>query len=288
MLTPYDRIVTASRRPDLRNRAWQYMVLGQIVAISFASSLFLALLSLPAVAGSSKARPAAGRNPRHRGAGPSRPLEGSVLFAFLTVALVPNTLSGTGAGAYGLPFLPNLLAMHAVILLPLVQVGRRPSDSATEDRVQTQTSHRLRHSRLPSMSSALAGKHDSPASFKPLYLAVAAASLALQAKHSLALLAHPRFSLRWLAETLQETVQSYPAQSSISWDVICTNAIWQTWAALEIWAFWRGGRISGRKALAAVTAVGLTPTLGSATSIGLVLAWREDWLQAETGHIKAD
>ena len=287
MLIQYAWTVSiASRRPDLRDSAWQYMVLGQIVAISFASSLFLALLSLPAVTFANKARPGSVRIAGHTASGPTRLLEGSILLAFLTIALVPSTLSGTGA--YGLPFLPNLLAMHAVILLPLVQVARRPSDSTNEDRMQTHASHRLRHSRFPSMSSALAGKHDSPASFKPLYLAVAGLSLALQAKHSLALLAHPRFSLRWLAETLQETVQSYPAQSSISWDVICTNAIWQTWAALEIWAFWRGGRISGRKALAAVTAVGLTPTLGSATSIGLVLAWREDWLQAETGHIKAD
>ncbi|KAK0490024.1 hypothetical protein EDD18DRAFT_1187965 [Armillaria luteobubalina] len=89
-----------SRRYGIKN-AWAYMLLGQVVAISVAANLFhLAILLSPQYS-----------KPKPRGAAPSV-LWGPVLCSLLNVFISPFTNEGT--------FLPNLLAMHAVLMLPLL------------------------------------------------------------------------------------------------------------------------------------------------------------------------
>lgn len=97
----------------------------------------------------------------------------------------------------------------------------------------------------------------------------------MHVKHSIPALAAQNFSLEQFAQQIWPTVYSYPAQSSISWDVFCTNAIWQLWAFMEIWQYRKQHSLleSGK----ALIFVALVPTFGSASAIAAFLALREDW-----------
>ena len=254
----------ASRRPELQGLAWQYMLLGQVVAISVASSLFLVVLSLQII--KSKNRPTFSI------AAPTRLLEGCIVAAFVTVFMVPSTTTSRR-------FLPNLLAMHAIIVLPLAQIAW----NTTASEAASHTRHRMRHTRLPSISSAILEQ----ASFKPLYYATAGASFLLHLKHSLAVYPSVK-SIHQIGELFWETINRHPAQQSISWDVICTNGIWQLWSLMEVWKFKREGRINKSQAFKAVAVIGLTPTLGAATSIGVFLGLREDWIVGKRRQAKKE
>lgn len=232
---------SASRRPQFEHLAWQYMILGQIVAISFASSLFLAKLSLPRHRAQTRAR-----------AGSTRLLEISVFIALATVLIVPATVTGPA-------FLPNLLAMHAIIVLPLIQLAR--GSSQMTDTVERKNSPQAMQSR----------------NFKQLYFAAAAAALLLHVKNNWPVFASVN-SLEEFGKVFWSTVNLHPAQSSISWDVMCTNAIWQLWSWLEVYRLKREGRIEWIDAIKGAGVVGLTPTIGSASSIGFFLGLREEWL----------
>ncbi|TEB20283.1 hypothetical protein FA13DRAFT_1801065 [Coprinellus micaceus] len=110
---------------------WAYMVLGQVVAISVASNLFyLAVLSAPRAAPSSSAPTSSSSTTSPRK--PSRTTPASqtqqskseedirvppavyvpVLLSLATVAASPHTSPKT--------FLPNLLIMHALLVVPLL------------------------------------------------------------------------------------------------------------------------------------------------------------------------
>ena len=251
--TVSDLAAPASRRPEIEHLAWQYMLLGQVVAISFASSLFLAVLGQPSTTANRSIVSIAA---------PTRLLEGCIFVAIVTVLFVPSTIPGW-------TFLPNLLAMHAVIMLPLAQIVWNASASEAA----SHTRHRMRHTRLPSISSAITEQ----ASFKPLYYATAAAALALHLKHSLAVVPHIK-SLHHVGELFWSTINQHPAQQSISWDVICTNGIWQIWSLIEVWKFKGEGRIDNSQVLKAIALIALTPTLGAGASLALFLGMREDWL----------
>ena len=84
------------------------MLLGQIVAISVASSLFYVALIL------SKAR-LTNRKEETRFAPPL--LWVCVLLSLVTIVMVPMTSKQT--------FLPNILVMHGLILLPLLSPGQK-------------------------------------------------------------------------------------------------------------------------------------------------------------------
>lgn len=209
------------------------MILGQIVAISFASALFLAALANTSRSGSGS---------------PSSFLITSVAVAFLTVAVVPYTVEDK-------TFLPNLLIMHVLITLPLFTLSNSKQATIT----------------LKSRSSG---------SFKWIYWTIALVSAAMHAKHSLPALAAVGYSWEKFDATLWQVVYSYPAQASISWDVMCTNGIWQLWAVIEIWrSRLQHSRFETGVALACV---GIVPTVGSASGIAAFLAIREDWIAQDT------
>lgn len=232
-----DVVLTASmfvgsRHPELRGKAARFMILGQIVAISFASALFLASLA---------------NSSRSTSASTSSFLNWCIGLAFCTVLIVPYTVEDK-------TFLPNLLVMHVLITLPLLGLSASTN-------------------RNPSARVRVNG------SFKRLYWAIAIVSAAMHAKHSIPALAASGYSLERFGEQFWETIYSYPAQSSISWDVICTNGIWQLWAFIEVWRM--RNEHSLMESAKALLCIGLVPTVGSASGIAAFLAIREDWLAAE-------
>ncbi|KAK0217170.1 hypothetical protein IW262DRAFT_1449568 [Armillaria fumosa] len=168
-----------SRRYGIKN-AWAYMLLGQVVAISVAANLFhlAILLSLQY------------SKPKPRGTAPSI-LWVPVLCSLLNVLISPFTNEET--------FLPNLLAMHAVLMLPLLlpPAGRSCS---------------IPYSSLYSMIliSAVVMR------LKTTYLAISETGF-------------PSF----LASAF-ETLHSHPAQSSIGYDVVWSTISFVAWVRLGI------------------------------------------------------
>lgn len=153
---------------------WAYMFLGQVVAISVASNLFYIALSLS----------------------PSPPVKNlafhpvvwlSVLISLLAVGCTPFTTDYT--------FLPNLLLMHILAMVPLVCGNLKGKGFAMSARM--------------------------------LHTCIFFISLCFHISNAL-----PLFSTfdQPSTDTLWNTLFSHPAQSSIGWDVIWTSASFVVWS----------------------------------------------------------
>ncbi len=169
---------------------WAYMLLGQVVAISVAMNLFYVALSLFVVTQTKSQVNAASKRPV------PLILWFSTIASLLTIVYSPYTTPST--------FLPNLLTMHAFIVLPLIfplgQSGQLFDTSA-------------------------------------IYTTVIFASVALHLGTTLStfitLAEHERTAGDFAGRAI-DTFFEHPAQTSISWDVICTfvfTAIWEMWAS---------------------------------------------------------
>ncbi|KAI0344352.1 hypothetical protein BDW22DRAFT_1355730 [Trametopsis cervina] len=162
---------------------WAYMLLGQVVAISVASNLFYVALLL-----STEPSPS-----------PSSPISTpyvlwlSVLPSLATVAHSPYTTEAS--------FLPNLLGMHALILLPLI---------------------------FPLNSSGKAVKT------RLIHTIVTGLSIGLHAYTTVRTwfaLSEPERTIAGFTHAALDTFVFHPAQSSISWDVV-----W-TFISLAVWLY---------------------------------------------------
>lgn len=164
---------------------WAYMLLGQLVAISVASNLFYC-----AVLGSEARK---NKEKLRHSTKASIMLSACTIVSLLTVWNSPRTSQET--------FLPNLLTMHVLIVLPL----------------------------LPWFTSL----QSSAMSLETIYAIVAAISFALRIRttHS-AFYSLPQSSQNipgFLTE-LWTVLHSHPAQSSIGWDVIWTSISFLVWS----------------------------------------------------------
>ncbi|KAK4703683.1 hypothetical protein P7C70_g2530, partial [Phenoliferia sp. Uapishka_3] len=233
------------RESRLRNvkRPWAFMLLGQFVAISVAQNLFTAAHSLSTPGRTLQTKPQ-GRTlavPLPNGsattAGPSWLLCGCVLTSLITVALTPLTTSQP-------TFLPNLLVMHVLLLLPLV----------------------------PSLQSSAGPK----IAYSDLYLGTSFISLLLRLPTYYQLL--PALSITALlgvGRGTMKTLFEHPAQSSIGYDIVFATLSFAVWMAVEY-----GSRKNGKTSRGALAVLGLvimTPLVGVAVTGGLYLSWREIW-----------
>ncbi|GAA95968.1 uncharacterized protein L969DRAFT_53805 [Mixia osmundae IAM 14324] len=107
-----------SQRRQIRH-AWLFMLMGQMVAISVASSLFFAAW----LAATSTTIPMKD----------TRLLTQICILAVASVLFVPGTITPKGAQSN---FLPVILGMHAIIISPLVWRAREPSSPANEQRLR--------------------------------------------------------------------------------------------------------------------------------------------------------
>ncbi|KAI0056893.1 hypothetical protein BV25DRAFT_1535072 [Artomyces pyxidatus] len=167
---------------------WAYMLLGQLVAISVATNLFFLALTL--------APPCPPSKLKARASLPAM-LWMSVLLSLVTTVFVPLAIQN----GY---FLSDLLAMHVLLVIPLI--SPEPLLSWKRLRMETSTLYGLIAflslvSRLRTTSSVL---H----SFPP----------------------HTRTSSFAILPSLWATLHSHPAQSSIGWDVVWTTVSFMIWA----------------------------------------------------------
>ncbi|KAJ7621060.1 hypothetical protein FB45DRAFT_133838 [Roridomyces roridus] len=176
-------LATEGNRHQVR-RVWAYMLLGQLVAISVASNLFYLSLVL--------APPPPSTRSATRWASPILWLP--VIVSLAAVARSPLTDEKS--------FLPNLLVMHAAIVLPLFAPA---------------TSNPTRRTLLSIPLPAL-------------YFLVFVVSLVLHSRTtaSQGMSAVPEF-----VGSAWSTLHEHPAQSSIGWDVLWTSVSFVAWLVLQ-------------------------------------------------------
>lgn len=162
------------------------MLLGQLVAISVASNLFYLAIVIS---------PSRSEGSRRSVAHPKLWL--SVLVSLATIALSPSTTPRT--------FLPNLLLMHTLLVVPLFdQESVSMDEKPPRFSIRTSTLYRI------VFLAAIA--------MRLRTISVAVASLSRDTQSSYGLL-----------EAEWRTLHSHPAQSSIGWDVIWTTLSFILW-----------------------------------------------------------
>jgi hypothetical protein len=217
---------------------WAFMLLGQVVAISVAQNLFFAALALVprSKTTSSPAKEKKEPIPTAK-SGASWTLILSVLASLFTVGLSPKTTDGPY-------FLPNLLVMHALLILPLVPLPTFHS-SLSLSRLYTYTAIIALRLRLPTYTTLLQGYELSFAGLRA-----------------------------WLPQLFKQaysTLFQHPAQSSIGYDVVFSSLTFIVWMVYE-------NHRMGRDGVEWVWVAGLasmTPLVGVAVSSGLYLGARE-------------
>jgi hypothetical protein len=170
------------------------MLLGQLVAISVASSLFFLALS---------SAPLAPKQLHHRA---PLVLWLPVVVSLLTTVLVPYTSPTT--------FLPNLLVMHALLIVPLLPLPERGLSSQALS-IPVRKLHAI--STLLCLSLRLI-------SFRRTFLSPLPASRTISALISTV---SARFPL------VVSTLHAHPAQSSIGYDILWSCATFGAWTIFE-------------------------------------------------------
>lgn len=169
------------------------MLLGQVVAISVASNLFYLAVTLSQPSAPSKSPSGISR---------AHPvLWISVIVSLITIGISPFTSERT--------FLPNLLIMHALLVVPLL--SSRPSVTRS----------------APSRFSIR---------LSTLYSLVLAAAFAIRLRTTLTAVNSLRTgdqSCYGFLVAAWDILHSHPAQSSIGWDVVWTTISFVAWISLR-------------------------------------------------------
>jgi hypothetical protein len=202
------------------------MLLGQMVAISVATNLFyVAILVFSASASSHSSSGSvlvAGDNESSelitRSPGEVEEVLPLALCLPIAISLVTIYLSPSVSGT---PlFLPNLLAMHALIMIPLLLPARTLSH----------TSFSLREP--PTLYLTISNVYGA-VSFIAILLRARTFGESLQSLSREAL--HPSIfveTARKLPKALVDTFRSHPAQMSIGWDITCTSISYVAWCII--------------------------------------------------------
>jgi len=207
---------------------WAYMLLGQVVAISVASNLFYMAICLSA--------------PPSRSEKSNSPFLAplalwlSIILSLITVGISPLTSERT--------FLPNLLLMHAFLIVPLV-------------------------SRAP---TRLVGKNAFSIGVPTLYSLITILALVLRIRTIMSVISDlpkENQTLKMLAISVWRVLHSHPAQSSIGWDVIWTTISFLVWRVL-------GPRAKGPDYLGPKLLPLASSTLVASVGVSAADEWRKD------------
>ncbi|KAG2179950.1 hypothetical protein INT43_003737 [Umbelopsis isabellina] len=207
--------------------AWAYMLLGQVVAISFAACLFFAVMACLPI------RPA-----------------GTVAFnasitaicavvGIVTVVVSPFVATGSG-------FMPNLMLMHAVLVVPLLLPNN------------------WLHPFTVRQSRALAA----------IYLFSAGANFVNLLQQLIPAIVTAK--AQFIPEMIS-VFMGHPAQSSIGCDILCVNYFCAAWMILDSQSLDRPkqGLHTKMNRKIAYFLCAATPVLSISITLPLYLAWRE-------------
>jgi hypothetical protein len=178
------------------------MLLGQFVAIAVAANLFYLALVLAGP------RPAAARPPKFKSTVPPV-LWMPVIVALGNIAFSPSADEQT--------FLPNLLAMHILLFLPLVAPDHLFQNSP--------------HLQFPMKTAGL-------------YFIIFASSMVMHIRITNIAFARAD-SVSDFLRTAWSVLHSHPAQSSIGWDTIWTSISFIVWTLLRPLEQESRGKIKG-------------------------------------------
>lgn len=167
------------------------MLLGQVVAISVASSLFFAVMLCY--------QPVVNKHPSDK---VLKSLACSTIGGIITVIISPYVATGSG-------FMPNLLVMHILLILPLAS--------------------RCKLIELPTFNNSI----KTPLYISTLYTLAAGANFAIYINQWLECLSTLEIRSNSILDDvfymIYSTFFGHPAQSSISSDIICMKIITMTW-----------------------------------------------------------
>ncbi|KAF8603185.1 hypothetical protein BDV93DRAFT_523538 [Ceratobasidium sp. AG-I] len=185
---------------------WAYMLLGQFVAISVASNLFFAavILNRPTSSCERGSKPAPHKpKPALEGTSTSKQtLVPSRVYVPIFLSHLTILISPLVAGPDSRWFLPNLLIMHLLLIVPLLNLTAPPV--RTRSSISTHT----------------------------FYIILAALAFVPRAQTYLSL-SELGFSGAGLLQGLWSTLHEHPAQSSIGYDVVWTTISFAIYCATQ-------------------------------------------------------
>ncbi|KAJ5678525.1 uncharacterized protein N7477_004158 [Penicillium maclennaniae] len=193
------------------SHAWAYMLLGQIVAISFAQNLFFATILV-----SKEPTPAKQDEEKEpsEGFSWSPPLYSEILpvaISLLSTVAVPMV-------AHTKYFMATLLIPHLLLFVPAIL---RPSRSE-KNRVATKTRSRAQDA------------DNTTRRYIVFFQLLAAICVLLQAHSTLQVLEHAEAGeYRTLTRVLFAAIYEHPAVSSVSWDVIFCTVTAMAWFSVN-------------------------------------------------------
>jgi hypothetical protein len=206
---------------------WAYMLLGQVVAISFAACLFFAVMCCLPIK-------------------PTGTIAFNVPITAICAAIGTATVIISPFVATSSGFMPNLMLMHAVLVVPLTL----PSDW-----LQPYTTRQSRGLAAIYLFSAGANAVNF---LQQLIVAIMTAKTQL------------------IPEMIS-VFFGHPAQSSIGCDILCVNIFCASWMIVDSRSLDRPkqGLNSKMSRKIAYILYASTPVLGISTTLPLYLAWRE-------------
>ncbi|KAJ2963165.1 hypothetical protein NQZ79_g1813 [Umbelopsis isabellina] len=207
--------------------AWAYMLLGQVVAISFAACLFFATMACRPV--------------RATGTVSFNVPITAICAAIGTVTVVVSPFVATGSG-----FMPNLMLMHAVLVVPLLLPNNWLHPFTTRQ------------------SRGLA----------TIYLFSAGANFVNFLQQLIPAIVTAK------AQLIPEMISvffGHPAQTSIGYDILCVNIFCAVWMILDSRSLDRPkqGLNTKMDRKIAYFLCASTPVFSISTTLPLYLAWRE-------------
>ncbi|KAI8990810.1 hypothetical protein BDF20DRAFT_3840 [Mycotypha africana] len=222
---------------------WAYMLLGQVVAISVASSLFFyVMLFYPIVA--------------HRQPSVTllKILQLTTLGGIITVIISPFVASTDG-------FLPNLLVMHALLVIPLIYTSTSKSWTISNDPVDRENSIITKVSVMITSLYVMAAAANISIYINQWMECLSTVDLGGQSLTSIALI---------IVNTLISTFFGHPAQSSISYDIVCMQLISIAW--MIVYNIDSVGKMFTIPTMALII---LTPLFSASVTLPLFMAYIE-------------
>jgi hypothetical protein len=218
-LSPYINCLTSDSTGHRYNipYLWVYMLLGQIVAISFAQNLFYLAIILSSA---SKPRPPHQTSQHHSSSSSSSFIWRLLptLISLLSTAIVPFTV-------HTRYFMPILLVPHLLLFVPTL-----PKWSLHHSRKDTQTFQWIFTAYLILFLGITT--YTAFTSKVPIPMRRAVTTCAMEPAQQLPLMVPNDDGFGWMSWRLRRllgTIFEHPAVSSVSWDVICCTVSAAVW-----------------------------------------------------------